>query len=155
MNYKKIYDQLIMRSKTRKLTEYKERHHIVPKCMNGTNDKENIAELTAREHFIAHKLLCEIYPENNKLRYALWAMINGVTKRSGLAISSHDYHRIKQYHGQAVRHTHCNKIVSAETRQKQSIYRLNSLRIKCDHCNIISDVGNITRWHNNNCKLKK
>jgi hypothetical protein len=143
-----------MRAKTRQLTGYAERHHIVPKCMSGSNNRENLVELTAREHFIAHKLLCEIYPENNKLRYALWAMINGVTKRTDLKISSIDYHRIKQNHGNVVRSTHCNKIVSIETRQKQSKIRLNSIRIKCNHCNITSDVGNITRWHNNNCKYK-
>lgn len=154
MNYKKIYDQLMIRAKTRKLDGYKERHHIVPKCMGGTNNKENMAELTAREHFIAHKLLCEIYPETNKLRYALWAMINGITKRNDLKISAREYQRIKQYHGDVVRKTHCNKIVSLETRQKQSKVRLNSNRIKCDHCYIISDIGNITRWHNNNCKHK-
>lgn len=37
--------------------EYKERHHIVPKCIGGTNDKDNLIDLYAREHFIAHKLL--------------------------------------------------------------------------------------------------
>ena len=29
--------------------------------MNGTNNKENLIELTAREHFIAHKLLFKAY----------------------------------------------------------------------------------------------
>lgn len=37
--------------------EYHERHHIVPKCKNGTNDDNNLIDLFAREHFIAHKLL--------------------------------------------------------------------------------------------------
>jgi hypothetical protein len=42
--------------------------------MGGTNDEDNLVELTAREHFICHKLLTCIYPSNNKLWYALWAM---------------------------------------------------------------------------------
>ena len=42
-------------------------HHIVPKCLGGSNKKENLVELTAREHFICHRLLCEIYPKNKKL----------------------------------------------------------------------------------------
>ena len=29
--------------------------------MNGTNKKDNLVELTAREHFIAHKLLFKAY----------------------------------------------------------------------------------------------
>lgn len=39
--------------------EYHERHHIVPRCKNGSNDKENLIDLFAKEHFIAHKLLAE------------------------------------------------------------------------------------------------
>ncbi len=151
MNYSKIYNDLIFKAKSRILSGYKERHHIIPKCLGGSNDKSNLVELTAREHFIAHKLLCKIYPTNNKLHYALWAMINGVTKRK-LKITSREYDRIKQYHKECVRQTHYNKTVSTETRKKQSIIRLNATRIKCNHCNIISDTGNIHRWHNDNCK---
>lgn len=47
--------------------EYKERHHIIPKCMGGTNDKDNLIDLYAREHFIAHKLLAEENPDNYSL----------------------------------------------------------------------------------------
>ena len=36
MNYQKIYDSIIESAKTRKLVNcYKERHHIIPVCMNG------------------------------------------------------------------------------------------------------------------------
>ena len=31
---------------------------------------------------------------------------------------------------------------------------LNKNMVKCDHCDVISTIGNITRWHNANCKLK-
>lgn len=54
--------------------EYHETHHIVPKCMGGTNDKENLIDLFAREHFIAHKLLAEENPDNSKLIFAWWSM---------------------------------------------------------------------------------
>ena len=49
---------------------YHERHHIIPKCLGGTNDKENLIDLFAREHFIAHKLLAKENPDNNSLTYA-------------------------------------------------------------------------------------
>ena len=42
--------------------EYKERHHITPKCLGGTNDEENLIDLYAREHYIAHKLLVQDNP---------------------------------------------------------------------------------------------
>ena len=37
-------------------------HHIVPKCFGGTE----IVPLTAREHLLAHYLLCYIYPNGNE-----------------------------------------------------------------------------------------
>lgn len=76
MNYKEVYDSLIRRAKTRKLKGYGEKHHIVPKCLGGNDDIENLAELTSREHYICHLLLVRIYPDNPKLWYALNAMIN-------------------------------------------------------------------------------
>ena len=64
MNYKKHYDVLCDRAKTRDIpNEYLERHHIIPKCMGGNDLQENIVALTAREHFIAHALLAQIYSE--------------------------------------------------------------------------------------------
>ena len=35
--------------------EYHERHHIIPKCMDGSNNEDNLIDLFAREHFVAHK----------------------------------------------------------------------------------------------------
>ena len=67
MNYEKIYNQIIDRAKIRVLEGYKEIHHIIPRCVGGTNDKDNLVTLTAREHFICHWLLVRMYPDNNKL----------------------------------------------------------------------------------------
>ena len=54
--------------------EYHERHHIVPRCMDGTDDNENLIDLYAKEHFIAHRLLVLENPDNEKLVYA-WNMM--------------------------------------------------------------------------------
>lgn len=49
---------------------YCERHHIIPKCLGGLPKKltwehhKNIIWLTAKEHFIAHKLLAKENPNN-------------------------------------------------------------------------------------------
>lgn len=37
--------------------EYVESHHIVPRSFGGTDDKSNLIDLSARGHFIAHRLL--------------------------------------------------------------------------------------------------
>jgi hypothetical protein len=64
MNYLKHYNLLIERSKNRILAKiYMEKHHIIPKCLGGTDAKENIALLTPEEHYLAHLLLVKIYPK--------------------------------------------------------------------------------------------
>lgn len=56
--------------------EYHERHHIKPRCLGGTDEEENLIDLFAREHFIAHKLLTEENPDNSRLAYAWWMLSN-------------------------------------------------------------------------------
>jgi hypothetical protein len=95
MNYRKIYTQLIERAKNRTLAGYKETHHIIPKCMNGSNKRENLVELTAREHFLAHWLLCEIYPNSADLKYAFWAMCRSSNNQQRYKPSSRIYEYAK------------------------------------------------------------
>lgn len=76
MNYQRVYDQIIDRAKNRILEGYLEEHHIIPKCLGGSNDKNNLVKLTAREHFICHFLLINMYPNETKLQYAFWLMCN-------------------------------------------------------------------------------
>ena len=64
--------------------------------MGGSDEKENLVNLTAREHFICHRLLVQIHPSNNKLKFALWAMCNMKSKRqSRYTPSSRIYESIK------------------------------------------------------------
>lgn len=95
MEYIKIYDQIIKRAKTRQLEGYVEKHHIIPRCMGGSEDKENIVKLTAKEHFLCHILLCEIYPKNVKLWYSLFLMSINKNKKIKYKISARTYERIK------------------------------------------------------------
>lgn len=77
MDYKKIYDLLIEKAKNRILPKdtYFEKHHIIPICVGGElYNENNIVNLTAREHFIAHKLLCKIYKYPG-IRYAYSMMV--------------------------------------------------------------------------------
>ena len=74
MNYKKHYDKLIERAKFREINCYVERHHIIPKCIGGTNHRKNIVKLTAEEHYVAHQLLHKMHPDNVKLLLAVKMM---------------------------------------------------------------------------------
>lgn len=75
MNYQMIYDSLIERARTRILNDYTERHHIIPKCIGGTDDNTNLVSLTPEEHYLAHQLLIKIYSGNHALVKAAAMMI--------------------------------------------------------------------------------
>lgn len=76
MNYKLHYEKLISKAQNRSIlkSEYKEVHHIIPKCMGGDNSKENLIPLFPEEHFIAHLLLTKIYPNEKGLMDAVFLM---------------------------------------------------------------------------------
>ena len=95
MNYQAIYNSLIQRGKNRNLEGYCERHHIIPRCMKGNDDPENLVKLTAREHFIAHRLLTKIYPENNGLKSAVFFMTRSKNVSEHLKITSRTYQHLR------------------------------------------------------------
>ena len=59
MDYKRIYDTLCSRGKSRPRSGY-DQHHIVPRAHGGTDDKSNLTHLTRKEHILAHKLLYKL-----------------------------------------------------------------------------------------------
>lgn len=85
MNYKNVYNQLIENRKSNPLSTsaYGETHHIIPRSLGGDDSSENLVKLSAREHFVAHALLSEIYePETiewYKMNHAFMMMkMNGI-----------------------------------------------------------------------------
>jgi hypothetical protein len=98
MNYQRIHDAIIDRARNRMLQGYRERHHIIPKCIGGTNILNNLVELTAREHFIIHRLLCELHPTNDKLFFAyrmMAVMKNSKDNDRTYYVSSREFERIR------------------------------------------------------------
>lgn len=103
MNYQEVYYNIIHKSKSKtreKLKRnqeayiYYENHHILPKCLGGTNDKENLVLLTAREHYLCHKLLTYIYPNSRGLALAFFRMV--FNKNGKHEISSKDFAYAKE-----------------------------------------------------------
>ena len=74
--YSKLYYKITSNAKQRFTEGYTELHHIIPQSMGGSNDKENLVELTAREHFICHWLLVKMTEgkDRSKMLYALNGM---------------------------------------------------------------------------------
>jgi hypothetical protein len=87
--YKRIYDSMILRGKTRIVSTemYVERHHILPKSMGGSNSNTNLVKLTGREHYIAHQCLvrCTEGSNQQKMIHAAFMMsLRGYAKKSRL-----------------------------------------------------------------------
>jgi len=59
--YTGTYFRLVEQARSRsKLEGYREQHHIIPRCLGGSDDPSNLVALTAREHFICHRLLTKM-----------------------------------------------------------------------------------------------
>ena len=180
MNYKNIYDALIKRAQNRIIDGYVEKHHIIPRCMNGLDDKENIAELTPEEHFVAHQLLVKIYPGNRGLIYSLARLSGGKSKlRSnklyGWIRRKISIQRSIDMKGHTIwvgrKHTENTKkkirlynlesshslglIRSEETKLKISDSKsgISKPKIECPHCGISAAAHLINRYHFNSCKM--
>ena len=103
MNYINAYANLICNAKKREfLNGYFERHHILPKAMGGSNNKENIVCLTAREHFIAHIFLAKIYGGS------MWFAVIRMKGKKNRYVNSKLYEIAKKYH--AIETSKINKI---------------------------------------------
>jgi hypothetical protein len=83
MNYLWHYEKLIERARSRELDGYKERHHVIPRCVGGGDSKENLIELTAEEHYVAHQLLIRIYPGVRGLVFAAVMMASAAQDNPG------------------------------------------------------------------------
>lgn len=147
MNYQRIYDQIIESAiNNPKPDLYKENHHVVPRCMGGTNESSNIVKLTARQHFIAHWLLFKIY-RTTKLAHAWFSMCRIGRKQDDRKINSKHFDRVRKirskllsensrgeknhFYGkrhsdeilQRIREKNIGKKISEETRAKMSAKR--------------------------------
>lgn len=126
MNYTKTYNDIIntarASNRSRNQGIYYENHHVIPKCLGGSNDKENLVLLTAREHFICHKLLPYIYPGNSKITYALH-IISYTKTDINRKISARDYERIRILISE-----NCKGYVHTEESRKKMSLKLKGLK---------------------------
>ena len=102
MNYKKTYNQLIEKRKKNPVPsdQYSENHHIIPRCMGGSDTKDNLIRLTAREHYIAHHLLWREY-RTSSLAHGWFCMLR-------TSKNQERYYTAKQY--EMARKAHINSL---------------------------------------------
>lgn len=125
--YTRIYYAIIERAKSRTLSDciYTERHHIIPQSffksrsktgwLSGDyNAKTNLVKLTAREHYICHRLLTKMTEG-----IALYKMANAMRRfahatKTKQFVDSRTYEQISKLQSETMKGRPC----SPETREK-------------------------------------
>jgi len=113
VNYLAILNAIIYDPRNHLNDGYVEEHHIVPRSLGGTDDPENLINLSARQHFIVHWLLHKIYQgtvHEKKMTGAFMFMV--YLGKSKLCSSS--YKHVKEAFSEAQR----GKKMSENSRQK-------------------------------------
>ena len=78
--------------------EYQEKHHIIPKSLGGTDDKDNLIYLYAEEHYYAHKLLYLENPHNRAIAYG-WHCLS---TRKQVKLSPKEYKEVKEVYSESI-----------------------------------------------------
>lgn len=113
LNYEKIYNKLVQKARVRGLDKsqhegYFEIHHIIPRCLGGSNDRSNLVMFTGREHFVAHMLLWKAFPENTSLMRAAFLMssrwISSADKisKNSEQLNSKTYSKLREEYASAI-----------------------------------------------------
>jgi hypothetical protein len=143
MNHQKIYEEIIEnakkqnRKKLRKTNTkyvYYEKHHIFPKCLGGSDEEKNLVLLTAKEHYICHKLLTYIYKGDRKIALAFHKMTyskNGTYIKSSsnykyarelislIPLSEETKNKIKQYKSNQKRNDKISKSLTGKLKSEE------------------------------------
>ena len=167
--YSTWYYNIINKSKNRLLIGYKEKHHILPRCLGGKDNKDNLVELTAREHFIVHMLLCKFTKGESKrsMLYAFKCMCYYKKDGRDYKINS----RIAQKLRSELKFSKEHKIKMSEVKKGKPSNRKGKkasdktkLRIKKalsgkkhsqKHKDILSKIRKQLIWVNNNIQSKR
>ena len=123
------YAAIIGRAKARILDGYVENHHILPKSLfpqfrNIRIHTWNKVQLTAREHFLCHKLLTKMVSGRNRAKMisALWMMANCGNKNQlrNYKIPAKEYERIRIHIAELTSTRNQGKSQSVESNLKRS-----------------------------------
>lgn len=97
--YTKWYNSIISNAQDRSNNSYTENHHIIPKSLGGTNTKENLIRLTAREHFVCHLLLIKMVLLNEhkrKMQFALNSFRRSSNNQYRHVLNSKQYEYVRK-----------------------------------------------------------
>ena len=144
MNYEKLYNKIINNRKLNPIAdnEYGEKHHIIPRSLGGSNDSSNLVKLSAREHFICHALLAEMYPKGSfewyKMNHAFMMMKSEASNQNRYMnsriyeLKKKDFSDVMSYSQSGEKNSQYGIKKSIETKKKQRQSLLKTLGISDD-----------------------
>lgn len=101
-----------------------EQHHIIPRCMNGSDRKENLVYLSFREHFLVHWLLTKCVIKKYKLKmFQALAMMRKTKSCNKRLVASWQYSIARK----ASRLGQIGRYLSEETKLKISLAKMGHL----------------------------
>lgn len=122
--YTRWYYQLV--AKPDLIVDYTELHHILPKSLGGSNKRENLVRLSARQHFVAHLLLTKMVDgeAKRKMCWALHKITFSKNKAQSRIFNSAEYELARRLHAANVSKPkskeHQEKISKALTGKKRT-----------------------------------
>jgi len=162
MNYTNIYYNIINNRKNNPYDGYTESHHIIPRSLGGDDSKENIVDLSAREHFICHLLLTKMYKEDSieyyKMIKAFMMMLVAKSSKQERIIHARRYAWLKEAFSKAQKNcqsgegnSQYGKTKSEETKRKIA----ESVKKRYEEKGIIGNKKEIKKKKNADKRLKK
>jgi len=134
MNYENIYHSLCNRAKSRTLVRERgyEIHHILPTCLSGTNDKENLVKLTYKEHYLAHLLLIKMAKNTNELIKMTTALVWLCKSNRGKRITSSKMFEVARNKRSKAQADYQNEIIGPNGEKRAQLTRRINAPFKAD-----------------------
>lgn len=88
--------------KIKELFIYTEKHHVIPKSLGGSNLRDNIVYMSAKDHYRCHQLLINMTEgtDHGKMWSSLWRMMNkqSYNQHRDYEFTANDYEQARIAH---------------------------------------------------------
>jgi hypothetical protein len=144
--YFEKYIQLMEKAQKRNWTKktsicYVESHHIYPKSWL---ENTYTVELTAKEHFFAHRWIHKAFPQDRKMNFAYWSMKMRLDcEKISLNLSAKYYIEMKESLRENMRGNHLSKFITEEGWEsigRQTSKRCKGIPLKDSHKKSLSEA---------------